>query len=639
MKVETSQINKLFKILLIISFIYIVVHGIILSLHSIPSFDGAMNLQVPNNLFLHGTYATSYDQDIKFDLVIQSGCTIIFPTTLMFYLLGNNFVAGNIVALIYMMLAIYLTCYFIYKKYNNYMITIIMFWILVTLPYFYDTVFGLYGEIATYVFLMLSIILYDKLTENNKTMDALLMGVCLGAGVLTKTVIMIAFPFIALLGICDLIFLKKVKLRNYLIVFFSFIAIFACFELFKLSQLGVDPYIESTTTQLSTILKQTGVVKGYETPQSRLDKLLIHYDTLCNLFSYNKIVFVFITLINLIIPISALYNFFKKNYSKIKYSEILLWCISMAYLGWWLLFHPTSKLWPRRIIIGIIVLLISTLISVLKIAYYSYNNKQKAKVILTISIIILTLFIRVRNVPKLVLEDTQEKTEVMLMSEYVKGLPKESKFFGYSWWQNPVIAFASQVKFYDLEKVKIDTFDELNNMYFVVDPYGVMSGNQQIEPLMKTYEMDLIINYGNNYLYKIVRKKDEFAKKDFTNETQMLKEAKLRPVVELGYAINGNIDSFNKIEDKKMAISGWLYSVRDNIKAIYVVDQNNDILADISERYERPDVAIYFNDNNALRSGFNARVLLQDTTQYITIIVKTNEGEYISINNLTKQIE
>ena len=86
----TIFIEKLCSFLIFIYLLFFIIKCISIAFTNLFSFDGAMNVQVAQNLLKNHLYATSYNGITLFGENIQTGSPVILPVTIFFMLFGEK---------------------------------------------------------------------------------------------------------------------------------------------------------------------------------------------------------------------------------------------------------------------------------------------------------------------------------------------------------------------------------------------------------------------------------------------------------------------------------------------------------------------------------------------------------------------
>lgn len=524
-KTRRVYYDRIINIIIIAAILLFSIKCISVAITDAFSFDGAMNVQVAQNLAYNLNYATSFNGIEEFNPNIQTGITVLLPVAILFKLFGESFVSGLMVNAIYMIALLLAIVYYI--KYclqaNSYIVLLIVLIIYGT-PLIFEDGFGLVGEIPALFYFILSLILLHKYYLTSNIVELVYSGICIGLGYLTKTVILISLPaFIAVATYDYLTNNNKLHcLWKYVCFAIGIAAPALLFEIFKLSTLGIRSYYHWWRDQINAIMMQAGFKKGYQDTNGIIDKIKVHFGLLSTYLNIDKIILDIIIVLLLLLTIAIIAYCIKiyikkdkNNQTKIKSVSIELYVLlltAITYLLWWLIITPTEKAWYRRIIDGVIlsemcmtVVIMYSCEIISKLTERTNANKILLN-ILYIIIIILTAInvINSKSNYEISFTDTDIKNSSLMAGEFVKDLPKDSKIFGYGWWQAPIISFTSGKKFYDIsEGEDMKRTGKLSDKYLVMDSFEYYTDKKTLIEYMKNYNYILIYEKDNIYIYQL----------------------------------------------------------------------------------------------------------------------------------------
>lgn len=490
--------KKTITYILVCIFIGIII--IINAIGAVPSFDGAMNVQVAENLMNNGMYSANYPLSSLFDVKIQTGITVNLPTAIILKVFGKNL--GNAV----LINSIYIVALFILVAWSFKVLKINAKWALFTIvafictPYFFRYGMGLYGEIPTLVWIILSIIFLEKNKENSDKYF-FFSGICYGLAYLTKTVSLIGLPAILFVFTYRWLIKKDLNMGEIAIWGLGFISPIILFEIYKAIHLKGN-YIAWWKEQYQHILAQTGVKGGQVDTNNKMLKMIKHIKIFASDFNINPYLFISLLITNFIVFCHRIYK--EKN---IKYLDILF-LIGFSYFGWWLIITSDAKAWPRRIIIGALIMEIVTIYNALYIATYFKIESSIREKIFIMSAVAMALGLIVSNKDVFIRMNKRivTKQSIIKMSDEIRKIGDDAKFVGFGWWQAPVLAFESGKVFYDYYEVRHMPFEQ--DTYLVVDRYAKLIANKELNKVLENIESELI--YEDNMNYEYIYKINEF---------------------------------------------------------------------------------------------------------------------------------
>ena len=257
--------------------------------YTLPSFDGAMNLQVPKNLIENGKYAADYPVFTLFDIKIQTGAPVLIPIAFLMLLFGKTFNVVLVINALYIVLLVAAVAIIMMRKNYATIWFLFSFLMLIITPYFWVYGFGIYGEICGLALVFMGLLF---LTPKTKTGDNdnvfndrfFISGIFFGLAVLTKTVLMICVggcTFVLLVNLCT----RKIKIRQVVFFALGFFAPILLFEIYKVTQMGTDAYLQFCREQITSIMQQAGVKEGFSDTDNRLTKLVTHFQLFRSYFN------------------------------------------------------------------------------------------------------------------------------------------------------------------------------------------------------------------------------------------------------------------------------------------------------------------------------------------------------------------
>lgn len=491
------------------------------------SFDGAMNAQVPLNLLQHGRYATNYDRYIDFDHVVQSGSPLLLPMALAFRLGGVSSVTAQIPNAVYLILCVLIIFIFV-KNVTNKWVGLLTAVIITHVSYLFAYGLHGFGEIPALFYFMAGLCLLNALETNknhNPVLLSLLTGVAWGLAYLTKTVMLIFLPSLLAVILIDVFFTKKLSGKVYILIALGGLLTISLFEIWKLTVLGLKDYIYWWNEELNAIAPQAGVVKGLADTPSLFEKIGTHLTILSGSLGMPFIGSIFFIFVPCALFIHYFISAMRKWRQQISLSCLMLFGTSISYVLWWIVLTPTSKAWPRRIINGIILMDISsmillglTLLYLLPIVRTLRNsnrhlNFSNIRLILLSGLsvmLIITLSVQLYNnrlnIPlKAINSPSPNKMASDDIAKKIAQLPSNARIYGVTWWQCPVLSFVSGRRFYNIEN--ICDYDKFNNEenYFVDESLEHIVVSEKIDDVLSRADYDLIKTNENWCLYKINR--------------------------------------------------------------------------------------------------------------------------------------
>ncbi len=530
-----SQLNILDKILLLF---YLFICSRVIYL--IPSFDGAMNLLPAKNLVLFGKYYSFYFEQYFYQ-AIQTRFTLQIPAALFMWLGGVNYFTALLPSAIYSFSFILISWKLVAKltptpntKYENFFIIPLFLFI----PDFFHVGLKGWGEVITYFFIVLALLQWIKITEQNKKSPKntpfIWMGVFIGLSILTKTVALITIPAFAGGALYQMLKNKKIEWR-FLYTFLGLLLPIVSYELWKLYLMGFDKYIKWWTYQSSAISSQAGVSSKLTTTEQKLmvelgdssSKFVNHLNITSNyLFINTATLLLYFIIPSFITVFLYIKGFFKKNSVPI---IIFIFLLIWGYFLWWMAITPTSKVDDygkfRRLLPAFIMN--TYLIAITSQVVFKLTKAHlKSYIVLAVVAVIsmsVTCLIGVKNIDKTIKIISSSPTSSIDEEFYktLNALPDDAKVFGNSYRQSPQIALKYHGHFTDNIRYSFDEFITGENHYIILDDYLLSRG--YFDPILEIIDYEVIAE----------------SREDLTNESQLIK-------------INGYKKVFSSVDTSKL---------------------------------------------------------------------------------------
>jgi len=590
---------------------------------TLPSFDGALNLQVPENLIKYGRYATNYHSIVDFDKRIQSGAPLLVPIYFMFLSFGKSAFVALLVSSIYLILAAVMLYHLTAINTNRFFALICLVLFILT-PFLLEYGHHIYGEIpALFYFLSSLAILYrlEKNPEGAGKFLPFLAGFLFGLSYLTKTVMFIAVPSIVFFFIIDLLFIHKLKKRHYGLMLIGFILPVLAFECYKLIQLGADAYPGWWQKQYSSIMFQAGVKEKYADTPNLFSKMLKHTEEFCKFFRMNTLVMLcFLCMPPIVFVINFLYHLINKKRDQTSLTLAILYGTACTYMVWWIFITPTARAWPRRIVSGYILQEIALVISLYFLWKFLSTTKYRihllkkciGALVLTVMLFII-LFQSVGNSKHIhfLFKDSQEKLDAERVAKTIGQLPETAKIYGFKWWQAPILSFLSNRVFFDFtKKIHPEYPVKLKDSYIAID-YPDALKYIAFRILNKT-KKKVIERQGYNYLFQIEYISDYSYANTYRNnriDAMVWLANRSKPSDKIVIAQELQI---NKYEQRLFTLRGmYIFARSEEFKKLKQADLINatdgHILRDLQSSpkliYEKPEIAIDFFQTNKIKNA------------------------------------
>ena len=231
----------------------------------------------------------------------------------------------------------------------------------------------------------------------------------------------------------------------------------------------------------------------------------MHIETLCNQNNINIYILISIIIIPLIVVVVKLV---KKE--KVDVLFYMSYGIFLIYFMWWSILSPTAKLWPRRILIGM-VMGIFVFVWSCHILIDQINTSRKlgimAKCVIIVILMVVFGRIAVVNCNNSITENKNYKQaypKLVEAIEFIDSLPEESIFYGVEWLQNPIIAGMGNISMRDISQ----EMPSRNKAYYVQENLTSEWVRVTNNYVLSQYETELVFENACSRIYKIIDRKD-----------------------------------------------------------------------------------------------------------------------------------
>ncbi len=460
------------------------------------SFDGAMNLQVAQNVSENGQYSRNYarknnsehekltntsvfpnEVETNGPYILTSALGIkIFGQTQFGFQFSNIFYIFGLAVLIWWILKRWL-----------FVATLAPAVVLLILPARFDATLGGYGEMPALFFAVLAIVLVaHSATKKDKSSILKFVSLALlaaGAAVSTKTYL-VGFVPALLLGIIFVKYSKNIPYRSLIKRLPFAVVVPAIMEVWHFASLGsVYEYIVWWKHEIKAVLLQAGLRDSGDAATATasgglFDKVSGQLDVL----NGYAVLAPAILLLVVFLAISICLIYYKKLDNKLfvalkfmssKHGLLLIMLFSMfaTYYIWWMILLPESKTFIRRTmpIMLPIEIVLAILVAAGTGALASIRSKMakpsrhldRLKALGAFMCISAIVFLIANLAPSL--EATLEKVETkpfITINNYedtaneINRNLKDRKIYGVGWWSSPVISLMSDHDFYNLDLIE-----------------------------------------------------------------------------------------------------------------------------------------------------------------------------------------
>jgi len=449
------------------------------AIHSAPSFDGGMNLEVASSIAKGEGYRRSYAQRDVFPHEIQTGAPYILPAAAVFKIWGIAIPQAQVVNITYFALLL-ATTFLLVRQRGSRTLALFAACTAAVVPGILQFGFGGYGEVPALALVFAATTTFYSERSKRPLVTAFVAGVLLALAVITKTVMLIGAGALCLCVILELACpadgqrAPHVKRMGALAAggMLTMIAM----ELWRAMALGgIDAWASWWTEETSGIFRQAGIRTGLaDTTTGLLEKLSLHLHYLSHDYRFAMWATALWLVLLCFAGVATLLRSPKRAG---KWSTLTILVIAIVYMAWWLLVTPTAKAWHRRIIDGMICANVGMIMFV---ATWSSDWRDRAYgrlarilvILITCLILSLPLVWLVKGSRALVYANSNPNDNRALLHvvEEVRALPKNAYIFGIGWYSAPTISLLAERLILDFNDIPVSRLETGRPVYFVQAP-------------------------------------------------------------------------------------------------------------------------------------------------------------------------
>jgi len=477
-----------------------------------PSFDGGMNLNVAVSLIQGKGYGFFYDSFYPFPT--QTDGPFILPAAFVLWLGGITPFTTQLVNLLY--LAVFAA--FVYALLRNLQlepwVALVGVVLCLRIPGMSAFAINGFGEIPCLTFYLLGLIALSSGFRgvNVNNWKLLFGGIALGLCVITKTVgLLMVGPT---LFVIVLLFLIRAQCWSRTVYVFSGITIpVLSWEVFRFISVGnVQNYFSWWRLQLGQVLLQSGVSENIAGHVNAIAKAKIHLEILSSQIGLPiALIITCLAIVFIILAIIGFQQWRSRNLANL-FILVSLSIVVGAYFIWWIFITPTHFAWLRRIMVGLILLEILSVVVVfiiLKECVPSIAMRSLLRLVIVITAIGLVLVAQAMMAwhggifssdPRPSPMDAEQITAAKLLRE----LPTDAKLFGYGWWQAPVLALFSGRQMMNFGHWSSDEINALPRKYLVLDGFAKIFAMEEFQRIMDASIYRVIYESPHAAIYELL---------------------------------------------------------------------------------------------------------------------------------------
>ena len=473
---------------------------------SVPSFDGAMMLNLARHFEETGKYGYFYNTFFAFPS--QTDGLIVLLAAALFKIFGVKVWVAALPNEIFFLLLIF-AGWAILARVSGWFAAGALVIMLVFVPGFLQFGFDGYGEIPVIALAVLCILLGMKSLASHSYKHTIFAGISLG---LAFTIKVMALFFIVPIVLVVLIYTIKRRLPVRITIAAAASAIFppVAWEVFRLSQLGIFGYKNWWNLQIQQIVIQSGASASLakHSAHSVFDKA--HANLILDARFWGMPNLVFILCIAITGTLYIIYRFSPKQEPRDIVSNYVIdtiAAIAFFIFVWWTFILDPAGAWERRALaLNCCVMLLSILL------YFRYANNAESifprlGAVLLSAVLISMLLASSRKVYKHLILDSPvrstETAEVIQASQILQKLPVGAKVFGFGWWQAPQLALFSGRSIYNLNHWLPQDLSDAVPFYLVSDFYAQNLATGEIASILKVLHAVPVYQSRSAKIWKI----------------------------------------------------------------------------------------------------------------------------------------
>lgn len=449
------------------------------AIHSAPSFDGAMNLEVASSIAKGEGYRRLYAERTVFPHEIQTGAPYILPAAVIFKVWGVAIPQAQVVNIVYFTLLLIAT-FLLVRQTGSRTLALLAACTATVVPGMLGFGFRGYGEIpAIALVFAATVIFYDERSKRPLT-TAFVAGILLALAVITKTVMLIGAGAFCLCVILELAFpaysqrVPHIK-RMGALAAGGILTILAMESWRTVALGGANAWADWWAAEISGIFKQAGIRTGFgDTTTNVFEKLSLHLHHLSH--DYRLAVWA-VALWLVLLCLAGIATLFRSPKRAGKWSTLTILITAIVYMAWWLLVTPTAKAWHRRIIDGMICADVGMLMFIATWLKDWRNHAPRrlatiSTMLTTCLVLSLPLTWLAKGVQTLIHANSNlaDNHALLHVVEEVRALPQNAYIFGVGWYSAPVIALLAQRNILDFNDIPVSRIDTGRPVYFVQAP-------------------------------------------------------------------------------------------------------------------------------------------------------------------------
>lgn len=421
---------------------------------TLPSFDGAMNLQVAKSIAESGSYGRDYRGSQLFPYGVQTNGIPIFLAALSIKVAGLNEFSLQVPNLIFLAA---LAILFVRLGRPLPWLSAAAPFVLLGVPVL--LLFGLsgYGEVPTFTFQLAAFLLLahglsakDRSVRIRYQLGAFVLA---GTAIVTKTVAVAVLPPLVLMVGLQRISDRRSDWKLDLASFVALLVPVAAFEVYRLVQFGVNDYLAYWSFAVDHIGYQSGLSAGLEDIEYRSQIPLdtegmapfeFRMQRFGEVFVWGRgfaLAFVGTPLLFAAVLWVRVLGRTRRESQSLDFLRLLILGLSAfvaTYFAWWLFITPLEKVWARRILIGILALYALYLLLLRLVrSEQGYVGGGLVAAVLLSALLAVACVPWISHAVAVSPYRSANLAEFRSAVDFIDSLPAQARVYGYGWWSAP----------------------------------------------------------------------------------------------------------------------------------------------------------------------------------------------------------
>jgi len=462
-----------------------------------PDFDGALNLNVAKSLLEGNGYRNFYHEWVPF--FPETNAPFVFPAVGAIALFGVSPIGTQFVNLLYLV-AFAVLVFLLVARLSNRLTALIAVFVVLQAPGLYSFGMNGYGEVAALTFMLAACLVLCRALESDKRGLVILGGAFLALSYLTKTVALI---WIAPVVICFLAARPRNRRRadaTYLVL--SMALPVMAWELYRLATLhGFDQYALWWRVKLTDILDRAGPSTRLQDTPGWLNKAQSHATLLDGWLRFPARGLTIAYLVALTLAaFSVIRNWRNDAGGRFVFASLFL--TTILYFAWWIFLTPTQEAWLRRIMNGLIVAEMVTILAIYRLAWVRSP-------VAVLSLIALGAVVAHNQLLWDRPDDRRQTATTRAFFERVSALPQASELYAAGWYQSPVTALVTGRKFFDFTRHSSTEINGNRNERFLVIEQAAQYQRRWLADVLKRCVCEAVFANGAGRIYRVRGARDD----------------------------------------------------------------------------------------------------------------------------------